>query len=85
MRFLVTRVDALQDSSTRRRISGSDIWPTVVEADSHSGAVAIVYEQHFGKSQPLPLNREFLVVALIDASVIKFTPKRDYTVECRPY
>lgn len=86
MRFLVTRLDALHgEGSDPHKISNSRLWPIITESESHESAVADAYRKVFGPQQPLPLGREFLVVALIDATVVTYKPKQDYTTHMRKF
>lgn len=89
MKFLVTRIDAAVDTTGMRgfsthRIRNSDTWPIIVEAEHHEDAVRVAYSQGFGGETKLPMNRPFLVVAMIDSVVVELKPKQEYHVVSRP-
>lgn len=85
MKFLVTRMDALHDGTNKRKINESNMWPILVEASNHASAVEAAYSQNYGPNEHLPLNREFLVVHLIDAEVVTLKHKTEYIVQSRPF
>lgn len=90
MKFLVTRVDALHDTTSmigdnRRKINNSEVWPILVEAANHEDAVTQAYAVGCHGETKLPMNRPFLVVAMIDAAVVELKPvPQEYRVSVRP-
>lgn len=89
VRFLVTRVDALHDYTKTIHtpktavIATSEVWPCVIEAETHEDALERVYATKFVGSG-LPKNRPFLVVALIDPVIVELKPKPSYDIVSRP-
>lgn len=87
MKFLVTRMEALHDPTNQqyRQIKTSEMWPIVVEATTHEEAVYIAFDEH-GFSRIGQLPKDFLVVAMIDAAVVKFRHKpKQYDVDVVPF
>lgn len=84
MRFLVTRMDALHNGPSSRHINNSEAWPCIVECENHAAAPQTAYDTYF-RGSSVPLNREFLVVHLVDAEVVSLKPVNNYDVRTRPF